>query len=83
MVHIISNKDVRYQDFFAESLDEISNVISDVTSIAIVAIGKDTEEIYSNYYECTPTTAHMLAGVIQQDAPEAIIDDRLRFDGAY
>ena len=83
MVHIISNKDVRYQDFFAESLDEISSVISDVTSIAIVAIGKDTEEIYSNDYEWTPTTAHMLACVIQQDATEAIIDERLGFDGAY
>ncbi len=83
MVHIISNKDVRYQDFFAESLDELSSVIANVSSIAIVAIGEDTEEIYSNYYECNPTIAHMLAGVIQQDATEAIIDERLGLDGAY
>lgn len=83
MVHIISDKDVGYQDFFAESLDELSSIIANVSSIAIVAIGEDSEKIYSNYYECNPTIAHMMAGIIQQDATEAIIDERLGFNDAY
>lgn len=74
MVHIVSNKDISYQDFFARSLDDISSVIDGPVSIAIVAVGEDVEDVYSSYYECTPTTAYMLSGVIQQDAINTIID---------
>lgn len=74
MVHIVSNKDIGYQNFFARSLDDISSIIDGTVSIAIVAVGENVEDVYSNYYECTPTTAYMLSGIIQQDATNTIID---------